>query len=49
MVWCWDNLKIHLAPELADLAEQNKAWLPIYRMPTYAPELNPAEGHLVTA
>ncbi len=27
LVWCWDNLNIHLAPELADFAEQNKAWL----------------------
>jgi transposase len=44
LVWCWDNLNIHLAPELADFAAQNKAWLRIYRMPAYAPELNPAEG-----
>jgi hypothetical protein len=44
LVWCWDNLNIHLAPELADFAAQNSAWLRIYRLPTYAPELNPAEG-----
>ena len=44
VVWCWDNLNIHLAPELADFAGQNKEWLRIYRMPAYAPELNPAEG-----
>ena len=42
--WCWDNLNIHLAPELADFAEENKAWLRIYRLPAYAPDLNPAEG-----
>ena len=24
LVWCWDNLNIHLAPQLADFAAQNK-------------------------
>jgi len=43
-VWCWDNLNIHLAPELADFATENAEWLRIYRLPAYAPELNPAEG-----
>jgi hypothetical protein len=33
LVWVWDNLNIHLAPELADLAQ-----------PAYTPDLNPAEG-----
>ena len=44
LVWVWDNLNIHLAPELAEFAEQNKAWLRIYRLPAYAPDMNPAEG-----
>ena len=44
LVWCWDNLNVHLAPELADFAEESKAWLRVYRLPTYAPDLNPAEG-----
>jgi transposase len=44
VVWCWDNLNVHLAPQLADFAGQNKAWLRIYRLPAYAPDLNPAEG-----
>jgi transposase len=44
VVWCWDNLNIHLAPELAEFAAENKDWLRIYRMPAYAPELNPGEG-----
>ncbi|MCK2216373.1 transposase [Actinomadura sp. ATCC 31491] len=44
LVWCWDNLNVHLAAELADFATDNKDWLRIYRMPAYAPELNPAEG-----
>jgi transposase len=44
LIWCWDNLNIHLAPELADFAARNKDWLRIYQMPAYAPDLNPAEG-----
>jgi transposase len=44
VVWVWDNLNIHLAPELADFAEQNKDWLRICQMPSYAPDLNPAEA-----
>jgi len=40
----WDNLNIHLAPELAGFAQENEAWLRIYRLPAYTPDLNPAEG-----
>ena len=43
LIWCWDNLNIHLAPELADFAAENKEWLRVYRLPAYAPDLNPAE------
>jgi DDE superfamily endonuclease len=43
MVWVWDNLNIHLAPELAEFARENKAWLRVYQLPAYTPELNPAE------
>jgi hypothetical protein len=41
LVWCWDNLNIHLAPGLAEFAEENKAWLRIYQLPAYVPDLNP--------
>jgi transposase len=44
LVWVWDNLNVHLAPELTDFAKENKAWLRVYRLPAYAPDLNPAEG-----
>jgi hypothetical protein len=27
LIWVWDNLNIHLAPELADFAMENEAWL----------------------
>jgi transposase len=40
----WADLTIHLAPELADFAAENKEWLRIYRLPAYAPDINPAEG-----
>ena len=48
VVWCWNNLNIHPAPQLAEFATENKAWLRVHRLPAYVPELNPA-GHLVTA
>jgi hypothetical protein len=44
MVWCRDNLNIHLAPQLADFAEENRAWLRVYQLPAYSPDLNPVEG-----
>jgi transposase len=44
LVWCWDNLNVHLAPELAEFAEENKDWLRVCQLPAYAPDLNPAEG-----
>jgi transposase len=44
IVWCWDNLSVHVRQELADYAEENKAWLRVYQLPSYAPDLNPAEG-----
>jgi transposase len=30
--------------DLADFAQENEAWLRIYRLPAYTPDLNPAEG-----
>lgn len=44
LVWIWDNLNIHLAPELADFAEENRAWLQVYRLPVYTPGIIPVEG-----
>jgi hypothetical protein len=36
MVWVRDNLNIHLAPELAEFARENKDWLRVYRLPVQA-------------
>ena len=44
VVWVWDNLNVHLVQDLYDFAEENKAWLKVFQLPSYAPELNPAEG-----
>jgi len=44
LVWCWDNLNVHLDQRLTDFAEEHAEWLRMVQMPTYAPELNPAEG-----
>ncbi|GAA1716219.1 transposase [Nonomuraea bangladeshensis] len=41
LVWCWDNLNVHLAGQLADFATANADWLRIVQLPSYAPELNP--------
>jgi hypothetical protein len=30
--------------QLADFAEENRAWLRVYRLPAYSPDLNPVEG-----
>jgi hypothetical protein len=44
LVWCWDNLNVHLAKELVAFAEEHKDWLRIFQMPSYAPELNPPKA-----
>ncbi|MEV6677868.1 transposase [Streptomyces erythrochromogenes] len=44
IVWRSDNPSVHPRRELADYAEENKAWLRVYQLPGHAPGLNPAEG-----
>ena len=36
LVWCWDNLNVHLAKELVAFAEEHADWLRIFQMPSYA-------------
>ena len=38
LVWCWNNLNVHLAPELAVFAEENRAWLRVLKI-QYRPHL----------
>ncbi|MFG1685213.1 transposase [Nonomuraea sp. NPDC049269] len=44
VVWCLDNLNVHLVGQLADFAAEHADWLRIVQLPAYAPELNPV-GH----
>ena len=39
----WDNLNVHLGPELRAFTGA-QAWLRVFRLPAYAPDLNPVEG-----
>ena len=39
----WDNLNVHLKAELRAFTGA-QAWLRVFRLPAYAPDLNPAEG-----
>ncbi len=39
----WDNLPVHLRAELRAFTGA-QAWLQVFRLPAYAPDLNPVEG-----
>ncbi|CAL9671070.1 hypothetical protein SUDANB178_07452 [Streptomyces sp. enrichment culture] len=43
IVLIWDNLNVHKAADLREWAAA-QAWLTIYHLPPYAPDLNPVEG-----
>ncbi|WP_323186146.1 hypothetical protein [Streptomyces sp. NBC_00047] len=43
----WDNLNTHLAAGLKQY-EAEHDWLTTVRLPSYAPDLNPRRGRLVT-
>ena len=42
VVLVWDNLNVHLAAELRAFTGA-QAWLRVFRLPAYAPDLNPVE------
>ncbi len=44
IVLIWDNLNVHLVPELKSFAAQHADWLTVVQLPAYAPDLNPTEG-----
>ena len=39
----WDNLNAHVSHAMAELIAA-RSWLTVYRLPPYAPELNPVEA-----
>jgi transposase len=43
IVLVWDNLGGHTSALMSELIAA-RPWLRVYQLPTYAPELNPAEG-----
>lgn len=44
IVLVWDNLRMRLVAPLREFFEANTAWLTVFQLPTYAPDLNPQEG-----
>ncbi|MFE0146233.1 transposase [Nonomuraea sp. NPDC059007] len=44
LVWCWDNLNVHLTGQFTEFAAEHADWLRIVQLPAYAPELIPVEG-----
>jgi transposase len=43
LVVVWDGLNTHVSHAMADLAGA-RAWLTVFQLPAYAPELNPVVG-----
>jgi putative transposase len=44
IVLVWDNLNTHTSAEMRAFIDAHADWLTVFRLPTYAPELNPTEG-----
>ncbi|MBO4274628.1 DDE endonuclease [Microbispora triticiradicis] len=44
IVVVWDNLSAHVGPTMRTFIDAHAEWLTVFRLPAYAPELNPAEG-----
>jgi hypothetical protein len=45
IVLIWDNFNVHLKAELRAFTDA-QAWLRVFRLPAYAPDLNPVERTL---
>ncbi|MEU6708099.1 transposase [Streptomyces wuyuanensis] len=43
-VLVWDNATQHKDAAMRELIRARSAWLTVFRLPPYAPDLNPAEG-----
>jgi len=40
----WDGLPAHKSKRMQDFLEEQKRWLAVERLPSYAPDLNPVES-----
>jgi transposase len=47
-VWIWDNLNVHKTHELVEFIDANRDWPRVVHLPSYAPDLNPTEGGVVS-
>ncbi|WP_310794852.1 transposase [Streptomyces sp. TLI_171] len=44
IVLVWDNLRMHLVEPLREFIADQAAWLTVFQLPSYSPDLNPQEG-----
>ena len=44
IVLVWDNLNVHKVPPMQKFIDEHADWLTVFHLPTYAPDLNPAES-----
>lgn len=44
IVLVWDNVRLHLTAGMKEFIEANAAWLTVFQLPAYTPDLNPTEG-----
>jgi putative transposase len=44
VILIWDNLNTHISAAMGAFIDARSGWLTEVRLPSYAPELNPAEG-----
>jgi transposase len=44
VILCWDNLNTHISAAMRAFTGAHQDWLTVVQLPSYAPDLNPAEG-----
>jgi hypothetical protein len=44
VILIWDNLNTHISAAMRGFTESHRDWLTVVQLPSYAPDLNPAEG-----
>ncbi len=44
VILIWDNLNTHISAAMRGFTESHRDWLTVIQLPSYAPDLNPAEG-----
>lgn len=44
LIVIWDNLNTHISAVMDEFTGAHPDWLTVVQLPSYAPDLNPAEG-----